>query len=452
MKIVSAIIRWILVALLVFLAVIFCPSISSILFLAGAIIVLPIKPFDEALKKIKLIPAIRIIIAVILFIVGVLIAPGDTSVPTDNPGGGASSSSGSRDRNEDPGATVGGEAYSDAIDPCYHGQVAPHPIYEVTDFGNFEDIDKDVFETATFSADDFVGRWYEDGWLEGYYLELYGNGTWRYFGKDVRSGRYQIAYNLVTLEDSKYGIDVCMPMIFYQDDDNAYEMSLTPIGPEVFETRTDYDDYVCFWREDGSRHCDDLEAYYENKYPYKEMAGNWYPVGAASGRIYYKINAAAHWVYVESNSALEVGVLEENGNGSFTSEGGTWGKLKTFELKDDGYLYIDGEPYEKVDNGDAPPSRSIGTFCYDNGDGYIFSDDWTFESVPGSSFNEHGTFMIIGTNVLLYDDDGYQLHVFYQDEFMDWDGEFEDEARRKHMDLILDGGQFGDSIYYQIPD
>jgi hypothetical protein len=35
---------------------------------------------------------------------------------------------------------------------------------------------------------------------------------------------------------------------------------------------------------------------------------------------------------------------------------------------------------------------------------------------------------------------------------MDWDGEFEDEARRKHMDLILDGGQFGDSIYYQIPD
>ena len=96
MKIVSAIIRWILVALLVFFAVIFCPSISSILFLAGAIIVLPIKPFDEALKKIKLIPAIRIIIAVILFIVGVIIAPGDTSVPTDNPGSGTSSSSGSR--------------------------------------------------------------------------------------------------------------------------------------------------------------------------------------------------------------------------------------------------------------------------------------------------------------------------------------------------------------------
>ena len=35
-------------------------------------------------------------------------------------------------------------------------------------------IDKTVFETAQdFSGKDLVGRWYEDGWLEGYCLLLY---------------------------------------------------------------------------------------------------------------------------------------------------------------------------------------------------------------------------------------------------------------------------------------
>ncbi len=331
------------------------------------------------------------------------------------------------------------------------GSVSRHPVFEIKEFGNFSDIDPKVFETSQFQPNDLVGRWYEDGWLEGYYLELYGNGTWKYFGEDERNGYYQISYSLIVLTESEYGVGVCQPMIFYNEDDNVYQMSLTPTAPEAFKTRTDPDDYVSFWREDGCRHCKDLDAFYKKKYPYGNLAGKWYPVGDHSGKQYYDITAAAHWSYIAGHTAYEVGVLEKQKDGSFRSEGGTWGEIYTFEPSDDGYLYIDGTPYEKAEHTDAPPDRTVGTFCYDNGDGYIFNEDWTYESVQGSSFDEHGTFLLIGDNVLLYDDNGYRIHVFYQNDFMDWDGEWEEEAWRKRMENRDEGDLYGESIYFQVP-
>ncbi len=488
MDLIKKIVQWVLTAALVFLAVIWLPSLSSVIFLVGAIVVLPIKPFDEFLEKHKINFAIRIVAAVVLFVIGIAIAPGSNSASSDNPKDNKASVSDDKDKdnnkdkdkdnNKDNNQDTGKDKEPDepaeptdnpgepadpddgpnissegVIEDFYHGEVPPNPVFVVEKFGNFKDYDKSVFETAQgFTAKDLVGRWYEDGWLEGYCLELYGNGTWKYFGPVERNGIYRITYGLIFLTESVYGIDVCQPSVFFHDDDNAWEMSLTPTGPEVLETRRDSDDYVLFVREDSCKHCDDLEAFYEKTYPYKDLAGNWYPVGDRSGKQYYNITANAHWSYISGHSALEVGVLESAGKGRFTSEGGTWGEISTFEIGDDGYLYINGEPYEKKEGGAAPPNRSLGTFCYENGDGYTFYEDWTFASLPNSRFSESGTFMMIGSEVLLYDEAGNRLHVFYQDEFMDWDGEAKEEAWRRRMENRDDSELYGELIYYQLPD
>ena len=511
MDLVKKIVQWVLTAALVFLAVIWLPSISSVIFLVGAIVVLPIKPLDEFLEKHKINFAVRIVAAIILFVIGIAIAPGSDSTSLDNPKDNKASVSEDKDKdkdkdknkdkdkdkdkdkpkdssNQDTGKDKdtdkpdnptdtpdddpdepadnpdddpdepaepddGPDVSEGVIEDFYHGEVPPNPVFVVEKFGNFKDYDKSVFETAQgFTAKDLVGRWYEDGLLEGYCLELYGNGTWKYFGPVERNGIYQISYGLIVLTESVYGVDVCQPSVFFDDDDNAWEMSLTPTGPEVLETHRDSDDYVLFVREDGCKHCDNLEAFYEKKYPYKDLAGDWYPVGDRSGKQYYNITANAHWSYISGHMALEVGVLESAGKGKFTSEGGTWGEISTFETGDDGYLYINGEPYEKVEGGAAPPNRSLGTFCYENGDGYTFYEDWSFESLPNSTFSESGTFMMIGSDVLLYDEDGNRIHVFYQDEFMDWDGEWKEEASRRRMENRDDSELYGELIYYQLPD
>ena len=198
MNIVKKIVQWILVAVSVFLAVIWMPSISSIVFLLAAIILLPIPPFDKFQEKHKIIFVIQIVAAVVLLVVGILIAPENNLISSDNSKNNKTSVSDNKKRkdkdtdkdkdrdkdnkdnrqNEDPDEPddpddpdepdvpdVSGDR---AIDEFYHGETAPRPMFEVEEFGNFKKIDKTIFETAQdFSGKDLVGRWYEDGWLEG---------------------------------------------------------------------------------------------------------------------------------------------------------------------------------------------------------------------------------------------------------------------------------------------
>ena len=75
MKVFKTILRWIFVALFALCALGWCPSLTSFIFLIGAVVLLPIKQWDELLKKIKLTPLIRGIIAAILFVVAFMVSP-----------------------------------------------------------------------------------------------------------------------------------------------------------------------------------------------------------------------------------------------------------------------------------------------------------------------------------------------------------------------------------------
>ena len=66
-----------------------------------------------------------------------------------------------------------------------------------------------------------------------------------------------------------------------------------------------------------------------------------------------------------------------------------------------------------------PPQGTAGTYMYrDKDGGYTFYDDWTFESTQDSPFKERGSYIFIGDSLLLYDEDGYRIHAFYQSELM----------------------------------
>ncbi len=70
MKSVKAIVQWILVALLAIMVIAWAPSFASVLFLLGAIMLLPISKLEEIHEKINLKLGVRIVIAFLLFAVG----------------------------------------------------------------------------------------------------------------------------------------------------------------------------------------------------------------------------------------------------------------------------------------------------------------------------------------------------------------------------------------------
>jgi hypothetical protein len=70
MKSVKVIVQWILVALLAIMVIAWAPSFASVLFLLGAIILLPISKLEEIHEKINLKLGVRIVIAFLLFAVG----------------------------------------------------------------------------------------------------------------------------------------------------------------------------------------------------------------------------------------------------------------------------------------------------------------------------------------------------------------------------------------------
>ena len=44
--------------------------------------------------------------------------------------------------------------------------------------------------------------------------------------------------------------------------------------------------------------------------------------------------------------------------------------------------------------------------------GYVFNSDWTFRSLPDDPSGEQGTFIFVGDNLLLYDEDGNKVRQF----------------------------------------
>lgn len=66
--------QWVLVAICAFSAFAWAPSFASVLFLLAAVIVLPIRKFEEVLEKIKLKFSIRIVIAVVIYVIGAVVA------------------------------------------------------------------------------------------------------------------------------------------------------------------------------------------------------------------------------------------------------------------------------------------------------------------------------------------------------------------------------------------
>ena len=74
MKIIESIICWILTAIFLMSATA-KPSFSSVFMILAAIMCLPIKLFDEVRKKYIPNKAVRIIIVVVLFVVGIMFIP-----------------------------------------------------------------------------------------------------------------------------------------------------------------------------------------------------------------------------------------------------------------------------------------------------------------------------------------------------------------------------------------
>ena len=69
------IVQWVLVALCVFCALGWVPSLSSVLFLLAALILLPVKKIGEVFEKIKIKFVVRIVAAFIIFVVACCITP-----------------------------------------------------------------------------------------------------------------------------------------------------------------------------------------------------------------------------------------------------------------------------------------------------------------------------------------------------------------------------------------
>ena len=214
-------------------------------------------------------------------------------------------------------------------------------VFETT--GNFTDINPEVFEHAYISAKTLVGRWYEDGFTNGYYIEFYGDGTWRYYGEKNIGGTYELYNNSNTLQYSSTEDSIASFFIY---DDDGDKMSMGVYDVQNFVTRT-LSDPVYFRHEEQSSYCENLEAFYVERYPYSYLEGTWYPVGDDAGLIYYTISVDGIYslweVYEGEAGGVDAGQLKKTGDGTFDSINGR----VTVVESDEGYLYINGELYER---------------------------------------------------------------------------------------------------------
>ena len=214
-------------------------------------------------------------------------------------------------------------------------------VFETT--GNFTDIDPEVFAHAYLSSDTLVGRWYEDGFTNGYYLEFYGDGTWRYYGERIMGGTYTLYNNSNVIADASTGEDLAS---FFVYNDDGPKMSMGVYQPWNFVTRTKTAS-VYFRREAQSSYCENLEAFYEERYPYAYLAGEWYPVGDNPALIHYNISVDLIYTLIEvidgREAGADAGQLVPIGDGIYEAINDSI----TVEESADGYLYINEEAFER---------------------------------------------------------------------------------------------------------
>ncbi len=305
------------------------------------------------------------------------------------------------------------------------------PVFDFKGTGNFTDIDESIWAESPHDPKSFVGKWYEDGFSNGYCLEMYGDGTWQIIGGNVVRGYYTVWSNgIINLDEANYGISFAQ-VDTYSDSDGSLVMNLT-IYPDGMVQLRSSESPVVFKRSDSSVYCDDLDGFYAEKYPFMNLAGTWYPLEEDNAKNYFEIQGSGHWGEEQGGDGmLEVGILEVLDDTKYISTGANDGNEYIFEYPGDGYLYINGYQYENRTGEDLRYQYIVDTWHYydvETGEyldiGYEFFDDHTFQSLSGNSTEEHGTYFYVGDNLLLYDDEGNQLHRYYQDIFY---------ARRKHI-------------------
>ncbi|MBR4725422.1 MAG: hypothetical protein IK071_06535 [Lachnospiraceae bacterium] len=294
------------------------------------------------------------------------------------------------------------------------------PRFTVDLTGNFTDIDPTLFEKY-YLGDQLVGRWYEDGWLNGYYLEIYGNGTWQFFGEETVGGRYEAVNNSFCLTENRFGR-------FYEAwswiDPADGRTKLKLDGSVLLKSRAD--ETIEFYREADSKYCDDLEKYYIEKFPYRELAGKWYKVEGASETYFYQFLETGNFQETINAAAMEIGWIEDSGEGKGKYIGHEANSHQTIsvEFPGDGYLYIKGIKFKKrsVDS-DSAPESVVGKWYYWDYDKNVITDngielfsDWTFRSLPDTPSSKHGTFIRLDDDYYpLFDDEGNYVTTLEQD-------------------------------------
>lgn len=83
MKVVGKIVQWFFVAFFLMFILVSGVHISSLFFLLGAILMMPIKPLRDLLKKIKIKSWLAILLSVVVVFTGIMLTPVDTGSPYD---------------------------------------------------------------------------------------------------------------------------------------------------------------------------------------------------------------------------------------------------------------------------------------------------------------------------------------------------------------------------------
>lgn len=83
MKVVGKIVQWFLVAFFLMFILVSGVHIASLFFLFGAVLMMPIKPLRDLLKKIKIKSWLTILLSVVIVFTGIMLTPVDSGSPYD---------------------------------------------------------------------------------------------------------------------------------------------------------------------------------------------------------------------------------------------------------------------------------------------------------------------------------------------------------------------------------
>lgn len=327
------------------------------------------------------------------------------------------------------------------------------PVMDYPGNGNFEDITFDFAES--YLQADVVDRWYEDGFSNGYYLDIYGNGTWEFCGDKTVHGTYDAGSHVMWLTDSMYGLDV-MQVYFSREYDTLY---VSFMNHDVISPRYESFESKCFLRLDDCTVCDDFDTYYGQSEQMRAISGKWVPETDELGSYAIVISEGGTWSELKSGVAFEVGLLKDLGNGVYEASEGNAGGTRTFEIKD-GHLYYDGYSFVLQGNkmGEGPaPARILGKWLLDDEEnggwldqGYILNEDWTFSQFEGDQTIMTGRFIMLEDDILLYDSEGNQVFKMSQLTFMEFQSI--DARDEEGKEISFTNEDYANSLMYSFPD